>query len=326
MISLGIEGTAHTFGCGIVNEKGEVLANEKSVYIPPIGKGIIPTDAAKHYKNVRDDILNKSLIKANLTLDDIDIISYSAGPGLAPCLLVCLDFAGMLAIQYNKPLIPVHHGLGHIEIGRLTTGVKDPVIVYLSGGHTAIIGYTESYYRVFGETENITIGNVVDMLARELGLSSPGGCEVENLALNGRYVELPYTVKGCDLSFSGTLTSAVNKFRQGDSKEDICYSIQETCFSMITEVTERVLAHTEKNEVLLVGGVANNRRLQSMLGTMTEERGGKLYVVPQEYSGDQGVMIGWVGMLSHKSKWNSDLQDKINPKWRIDEVKITWLK
>lgn len=326
MIALGLEGTAHTFSCGIVSEGREILANEKSVYIPPFGKGIIPADAAKHHEKVKDEILNRSLHKANLSLNDIDIVSYSAGPGLAPCLIMCANFANELSIKYNKPLIQIHHGLGHIEIGRLTTGAKDPIIVYLSGGHTAIIGYTESYYRIFGETENITLGNVVDMLARELGLPSPGGPEVEKLAFKGKYIELPYTVKGCDLSFSGTLTAAINKFRQGAPKEDICYSIQETCFSMITEVAERALAHTGKSEVLLVGGVAANKRLQNMLGTMVEERGGKLCVVPQEYSGDQGAMIAWAGLLAHMSKWNSPLKDKINPKWRIDDVEITWIK
>ncbi len=326
MIVIGLEGTSHTFSCGIVNEKGKILANEKSVYSPPLGKGIIPADATRHHEKVKDEVLNKSLEKAKLALNDIDIVSYSAGPGLAPCLLVCSNFANEISTKYNKPLIPVHHGLGHIEIGQLTTGAKDPIIVYLSGGHTAIIGYIESYYRIFGETENITLGNVVDMLARELGLPSPGGPEVEKLALNGKYIGLPYTVKGCDLSFSGTLTAAINKFKRGASKEDVCYSIQETCFSMITEVTERALAHTGKNEVLLVGGVAANKRLQSMLGTMTEERGGKLYVVPHEYSGDQGAMIGWVGLLAYKSNWTSNLKDKINPKWRIDDVKITWIK
>ncbi|MBU5536956.1 MAG: KEOPS complex N(6)-L-threonylcarbamoyladenine synthase Kae1 [Candidatus Aenigmatarchaeota archaeon] len=324
MISLGLEGTAHTFGCGIVNEKGEILSNEKSSYIAPLGKGIIPTDAAEHHSKVKEEILRRSLEKADITMRDIDVIAYSAGPGLAPCLLVTANFAEKISTDYNKPLVPVHHGVGHIEIGRLTTGAKDPIIVYLSGGHTAIIGYTEGYYKIFGETENITLGNVVDMLAREIGLSSPGGPYIEKLALKGNFVELPYTVKGCDLSFSGTLTAAINKLKRGIPKEDICYSVQETCFSMVVEVTERALAHTGKNEVLLVGGVAANKRLQNMFDVMVGERGGKLYVVPHEYSGDQGAMISWVGLLSYKSGWSSNLKDKINPRWRIDEIKINW--
>lgn len=296
------------------------------MYIPPLGKGIIPVDAAKHHEKVKETVLNTSLEKSNLTLEDIDIISYSAGPGLAPCLTVSENFARMLSIQYRKPLIPVHHGLGHIEIGRLKTGAKDPIIVYLSGGHTVVMGYVDGCYRIFGETENITLGNVVDMLARELGLPTPGGPEVEKLASGGNYVKLPYTVKGCDLSFSGTLTSAINEFENGASKEDICYSIQETCFAMLTEVTERALAHTGKGEVLLVGGVAANKRLQSMLDIMAKERNAKLYVVPKEFSGDQGTMIAWVGSLAYKSGWKQNFEDKIKPNWRIDEVQITWLR
>ena len=111
--------------------------------------------------------------------------------------------------------------------------------------------------------------------------------------------------------------------KEGKKKEDIAYSLQETCFAMITEVTERAVAHTGKEEVLLVGGVAANKRLQEMVRKMCEERGAKLYVVPKEYSGDNGVMIAWTGLLAHKSNWKVDFEDKIRQKWRVDEVQIT---
>jgi len=324
LICLGIESSAHTFGVGIVDSDGNVLANEKSVYKPELGKGIIPTDAAKfHEKNV-ESVFNNVLSKSRLKMDDVDVISYVAGAGLPTCLLVGANFASGLASKWKRPLVKVCHQIGHLEIGKLTTKTNDPIFVYLSGGNTQIIAFVEDRYRVFGETEDIPVGNCLDVVARELGLSMPGGPEVERLAKNGKYVELPYVVKGMDTSYSGIATAAVKLFKQGVSKEDICFSLQETCFAMLTEVTERALAHTDKKEVLLVGGVAANKRLQEMVGRMCEERGARFFVVPDEYSGDQGAMAAWTGLLAYERNWKEDFEDNIRPRWRIDEVK--WFK
>jgi len=324
LVCMGIEGTAHTFGIGIMDEKGNILADVRDVYIPKIGKGIIPKEAKEHHEKVANDILEKALGISKLSLEDIDIISYSAGPGLPPPLLFTANFAHNLSISYKKPIIPVNHCCGHIEIGKFKTGAKDPLVVYLSGGNTQLIAYVEKRYRIFGETMDIPLGNCLDVVAREMGLPMPGGPQLERLAKNGRYVELPYTVKGMDVSFSGIETAAIKLLRKGVRKEDVAYSLQETCFSMLTEVAERALAHVGKDEVLLVGGVAANKRLQEMVKIMCEERGAKMYVVPEEYSGDNGVMIALVGILAYKSGWEA-FKDKIKPKWRIDEVEVTWI-
>lgn len=322
MISLGIESSAYVFGVGIITDKGEVLANEKIVYKPLSGKGLIPHEAAQFYKNNSEKILQDALDKANLTLDKVDIITYTAGPGIPPCLLVGAELAVKIAKEHNKPLIPIHHGLGHIEIGKLITSCKDPVIVYLSGGHTSIIAYIEKHYLVMGETEDITLGNLFDKVSREMGLDMPGGPKIEELAKKSKnYVELPYVVKGMDVSYSGILTAAINLLKKGISKEDIAYSLQENSFAMLVETVERALAHTDKEEVLLVGGVAANKRLQEMLTIMTEERGAKFFVVPQEYSGDQGAMIAWAGILANQRVYKSPIENNlIKQKWRIDEI------
>jgi len=261
-----------------------------------------------------------------LGLEDIDIISYAAGPGLPPCLLIGANFAIELSKKHKKLLIPVNHCAAHLEIGKLMTGTKDPVFVYLSGGNTQIIAFAGGRYRIFGETEDAPLGNCLDVVAREMGFQMPGGPEIEKLAKKGKYVELPYVVKGMDVSFSGIMTAAIKLLKKGIPKEDVAYSLQETCFAMLTEVTERALAHTGKEEVLLVGGVAANKRLQKMMQIMCEERGAKFYVVPKRYSGDNGVMIAWAGLLAYRSGWKPDFKDKIRPKWRIDEVEITWFK
>jgi glycoprotease/Kae1 family metallohydrolase len=291
-----------------------------------LGKGIIPQEAAKHHENVKEKVLIKALQSSNLEFENIDVIAYSAGPGLPPTLIVTANFAIKLAKKYEKNLIPVNHCCAHLEIGKLMTKAKDPIFVYLSGGNTQIIAFVEGRYRILGETEDIPIGNCLDVVAREMNLLMPGGPEIEKIAKNGKYVELPYVVKGMDVSYSGIQTAAINLLKKGVAKEDIAYSLQETCFAMLTEVTERALAHTGKKEVLLVGGVAANKRLQEMMKIMCEERGAKMYVVPEKYSGDNGVMIAWTGLLAYKSGWKQSFKDKILPKWRIDEVEITWIK
>jgi N6-L-threonylcarbamoyladenine synthase len=320
MICLGIESTAHTFSVGIVDDK-KILANEKSVYIPKKGFGIIPKEAAQHHSENALETLRNALRKAKLKMDDIDIIAFSQGPGLPQCLRIGTVFARTLSLKYNKPLIPVNHCVAHIEIGKLTTESKDPVVLYLSGGNTQVIAFTGGMYRIFGETQDIPIGNALDNLARGLNLEMPGGPQIESLAKNGKYVELPYVVKGMDLSFSGLVTEAIKKYKQGVKPEDIAYSFQETCFAMLTEVTERAVAHTDKEEVLLVGGVAANKRLQEMLKIMTSERGAKFFVVPQEYAGDNGSMIAWTGILAYQKGYKILIEDsRIKQKWRVDEI------
>jgi universal protein Kae1 len=324
MISLGVESTAHTFGVGIIDDNGKILANEKSVYTPPLGKGIVPADAADHHKEIKETVLESALKKAKLTWDDIDVISYSCGPGLAPCLLVGANFAIDVSEGNKKPLIPVNHCIAHLEIGKLTTDTKEPIFLYLSGGNTQVIAFAEGRYRIFGETEDISVGNCFDVVARELKLPMPGGPEIEKLAKKGKYVELPYIVKGMDLSFAGIQTAATTLLKKKVPKEDASYSLQEICFAMLAEVTERALAHTDKKEVLLVGGVSANKRLQEMINQMCEDRGAKCYIVPQEYAGDNGVNIAWAGLLAHKTGWKQKT-DKIMPNWRTDEVEISWI-
>jgi glycoprotease/Kae1 family metallohydrolase len=304
------------------------LADERSVYIPPFGKGIIPHDAANFHRQNCSKIFEKALANASLKMENIDIITYAAGAGLPPCLLVGAEFAIGLSKKYKKPLVQVCHQVGHLEIGKLMTNTKDPVFLYLSGGNTQVIAFTGGRYRVFGETQDIPIGNAIDTLAREVGIPPPYGPNFDEVAKMGEYIPLPYVVKGMDMSFTGILTHVIKKFNEGVKKEDICYSFQETCFAMLTEVTERALAHTNKDEVLLVGGVAASKRLQEMVRIMCKERGAKMYVVPQKYAQDNGVQIAWVGILAYQSGWK-DLniqRSKINSKWRTDDVEITWIE
>lgn len=320
MICLGIESTSHTFGIGIVDDKFRILANIRSVYIPKKG-GIHPREAAEHHcENALE-----TLEKAGIKLEDIDLISFSRGPGLPQCLKVGATVARVISLKHKKPIIGVNHPIAHIEIGRVMTHAKDPVSLYCSGGNTQVLAFVDGRYRVFGETLDIPIGNCLDQFAREAGLGFPGGPLIEELAKEGKYVELPYVVKGMDLSFSGILTEAIKKLKT-ERLEDLCYSLQETCFAMLIEVTERAMAHTDKEEVLLIGGVASNKRFSEMLGIMARERNAKVFVVPQEYAVDNGAMIAVAGLLAYNSGQRNRIEDtRINQKWRADEVDVTWI-
>ncbi len=324
MICLGIESTAHTFGIGIVSDD-EILAGARAIYKPKHGSGIHPMEAKEHHEMVKENVLEKALEQAGMGLDSLDIISYSKGPGLPPCLKVGLEFTKEIAARIKKPVVEVNHCIAHIEIGRLLTKCKDPIVVYVSGGNTQIIGYASGRYRVFGETQDISVGNAIDTFIRETTGKQPGGPVMEEFAKDGRYIELPYVVKGMDLSFSGILTAALQKYKQGVKIEDLCFSFQETCYAMLTEVTERALAHTGKKEVLLTGGVAASERLKEMMSVMCKERGAKPFICPKEFSGDNGPMIAYTGLLSYRSGQKPMKKLDFRQKWRTDEVEVDWV-
>ncbi len=330
MICLGIESTAHTFGIGILNDK-KILADQRSMYTSEKG-GIIPSDAANFHRKNKEEILKKALEEAKLKIEDLDIISFSQGPGLNPSLIVGKDFAKELAIRYKKPLVGVNHLCGHLEEGKFFTEAKDPVFVFVSGANTQIIAHEGGKYRIFGEALSVGLGNALDKFGRAFGLGFPAGPKIENLAKKGKYIELPYVVKGMDVEFSGIVTHCINLYKKGVSIEDLCYSLQEVGFSMLIEVTERALAHTGKKEALLIGGVAANQRFVEMLNIMCEERGAEAFACPLKYSGDNGVQIAIAGILQYKSNYNvfktkNEIEKAdIKPGWRVDEVETPWIK
>jgi len=326
VVVLGIESTAHTFGCGIVDSSGNILANVNNTYIPAKG-GIHPRESAQHHSDVAPRVIRTALSEAKLSMDQVDAIAVSLGPGLGPCLRVGATICRALAVAYDKPLIPVNHAVAHIEIAKLTTGFKDPLIVFVSGGNTIIAAYSDGRYRVFGETLDIALGNLLDAFAREAHLPHPGGPRVEELAKKGeRLLKLPYIVKGQDVSYSGLLTAAVKLLSEGHRIEDLCYSLQEYAFSMLAEVAERALAYTEKKELVLTGGVAANSELQRKLMMVAEEHNAKFGVVPKALSGDNGAMIAWTGVLAYVHGVTINVEKSyVKPRWRLDEVDIPWI-
>ncbi|CDG66119.1 MAG: bifunctional N6-L-threonylcarbamoyladenine synthase / protein kinase Bud32 [Methanobacterium sp.] len=325
MICIGLEGTAEKTGVGIVDSDGHVLALQGRALLPEKG-GIHPREAAQHHAENLVPLIKKALDEANLSLEDIDLVSFARGPGLGPALRTVATAARSLALSLDVPIMGVNHCIGHIEIGRLTTGCQDPLTLYVSGGNTQVTAFDAGRYQIFGETLDIAIGNCLDQFARTVGLGHPGGPRVEELALaSDNYLKLPYTVKGMDLSFSGLLTAAIRKYESGAALEDVCYSLQETAFAMLVEVTERALAHSKKSEVLLVGGVAANQRLREMLEVMTQEHYAEFFMPEMKYCGDNGAMNAWLGLLMYHHSKKMDIKDtQVKQRFRTDQVDVPW--
>lgn len=326
MLVLGIESTAHTFGVSIIDSNNKkVLSNIIDSYTTKKG-GMIPSKVAEHHVNVLDEVIKKALKKSKINLKNLDIISFSQGPGIGNMLRVGSFCARTLSFFLKIPLVGVNHCIAHLEIGKMLTNSKDPVLLYASGANTQIIAYDGGKYRIFGETLDIGIGNLLDALARTMDLGFPGGPKIYELAKQSKnFIELPYTVKGMDVSFGGLLTNLKSKLIKGYKKEDLAFSVQETIYAMLVEVVERALAHTEKTELLLGGGVACNKRLQKMAKDMCVKRNVKCYILPDEFNADNAAMIAWLGYLKFKSSNPINIKNtNILPYQRTDEVKVSW--
>ncbi len=324
-ICLGIESTAHTFSAGLVDESGTILGMESDTYVPNEG-GLHPLATSEHHVACFDRVITKAMAEAGIKMRDVGLIAFSQGPGLPPCLRVGATVARALHVRLGVPITGVNHCVAHVEIGRHACKVDDPLTLYVSGGNTIVSAFDCGRYQIFGETLDIALGNLLDTFARAAGLQHPGGPKIEALARKSTtYIELPYTVKGMDLAFAGLQTAAI-RLLDRNHVEDVAFSLQETAFAMLAEVTERALAHTEKNQVLLTGGVAANERLQEMVRSIAADHCATFAVVPKRLAGDNGVMIAWTGLIQFQATRASIPLDETDvlPRWRLDEVPVPW--
>lgn len=330
VVAIGFEGSANKLGIGIVKD-GEILSNCRRTYITPPGEGFLPRETAQHHQENIHEVLREALDEAGITPRDIDVVCYTKGPGMGAPLMVGAIVARTCAKLWKKPILGVNHCIGHIEMGRLITKADNPTVLYVSGGNTQVIAYSRQRYRIFGETIDIAVGNCLDRFARVLKLSnapSPG-YNIEQAAKKGsKYLHLPYCVKGMDVSFSGILSYMEDKIDQlltEYTPEDLCYSLQETIFAMLVEITERAMAHCGSQEVLLVGGVGCNERLQSMMGAMCVERGASLCATDERFCIDNGVMIAHAGALAYEAGVTMDFSNAtITQRYRTDDVAVVW--
>ena len=332
-VIIGVESTAHTFSFGLVTDEGRPCKSYSALYRPEEG-GIHPREAADHHSNLASQLISRLMNEESLHPDDVKAIAYSQGPGLGPCLRVGASVSRALSQQWNIPLVGVNHCVAHIEIGRNQTGCVDPVLLYVSGGNTQVIARAGERYQVLGETLDIGIGNMLDKFARTQGLAFPGGPKIEQLArdwhqknpkANVDLVELPYSVQGMDLNFSGILNAAIQKVNEGFELGAVCWSLQEYAFAACIEVAERALAHSGKSELLLGGGVACNERIREMARIMCEQRGSVGTWPEKQYCIDNGTMIAELGRRMLETQNPTDLDySAINPSLRTDHTIVTW--
>ncbi|AET41383.1 tRNA N6-adenosine threonylcarbamoyltransferase Ecym_8088 [Eremothecium cymbalariae DBVPG len=367
-LALGLEGSANKLGVGVIKHPllaqhedsdlshichAEILSNIRHTYITPPGEGFLPRDTARHHRNWVVRIVRRALDEAGIQDPrELDVICFTKGPGMGSPLHSVVVAARTMSLLWDVPLVGVNHCIGHIEMGREITKAKNPVVLYVSGGNTQVIAYSENRYRIFGETLDIAVGNCLDRFARTLKIPnepSPG-YNIEQLAKQcknkDKIVLLPYTVKGMDLSMSGILayidTLAKDLFKKNkkasllfDSKtgeqkvtvEDLCYSLQENLFAMLVEITERAMSHVNSNQVLIVGGVGSNVRLQEMMAAMCKDRSeGKVHATDERFCIDNGVMIAQAGLLQYRTghKVKDLAETVVTQRFRTDEVYISW--
>lgn len=335
LVCLGVESSANKIGVGIVTQDGTVLANVRRTFVSPPGTGFLPRETATHHQDNAEDLIAEALAVAGLGMADVDVVAYTKGPGMGAPLRSGAVAARTVAALWRRPLVAVNHCVAHIEAGRLVTGSANPVVLYVSGGNTQVLAYMHQRYHICGESMDVAVGNFIDRVARLLGLpNAPApGYQVEMAARRGsRLLPLHYGVIGMDVTFSGLLShlEAVvpGMLASGEATvEDVCYSIQETAFAMLTEVTERAMSQADASDVLIVGGVGCNERLQAMMRDMASARGGTVCAMDERFCVDNGMMIAYTGLLKHLSAGcEAESWEKMycTQRWPTDQEFIAW--
>ncbi|MFB6126753.1 MAG: bifunctional N(6)-L-threonylcarbamoyladenine synthase/serine/threonine protein kinase [Halolamina sp.] len=325
---LGIEGTAWCASAAVYDTATDSVFIDSDAYEPDSG-GIHPREAAEHMSDAVPEVVEAALARARaLAPDDepaVDAVAFSQGPGLGPCLRVVATAARALARELDAALVGVNHMVAHLEIGRHTAGFDAPVCLNASGANAHVLGYHDGRYRVLGETMDTGVGNALDKFTRHVGWSHPGGPKIEVRAADGDYVDLPYVVKGMDFSFSGIMSAAKDAADDGVPVEDVCFSLQEHVFAMLTEVAERALSLTGRDELVLGGGVGQNDRLREMLATMCETRGAEFHAPEPRYLRDNAGMIAVLGAKMAAAGDTLAVADSaIDADFRPDQVPVTW--
>ncbi|WP_458185639.1 bifunctional N(6)-L-threonylcarbamoyladenine synthase/serine/threonine protein kinase [Haladaptatus sp. NG-WS-4] len=350
---LGVEGTAWaasaavytTESNGDTSEAGSDAiydTNTDSVFIEtdayqPESGGIHPREAAEHMSDAIPRVIETALAEVDGEVDadersssskrasPVDAVAFSRGPGLGPCLRIVGTAARALAQTLDVPLVGVNHMVAHLEIGRQQSGFDSPVCLNASGANAHVLGYRNGRYRVLGETMDTGVGNAIDKFTRHVGWSHPGGPKVEEAAKEGEYVDLPYVVKGMDFSFSGLMSAAKQAYDEGEAIEDVCFSLQENIFAMLTEVAERALSLTGRDELVLGGGVGQNARLREMLAEMCDQRGADFFAPDPRFLRDNAGMIAVLGaeMLAAGETISVE-ESAVDPNFRPDQVAVNW--
>ena len=344
---LGIETSCDETAAAIVTEDKQILANViLSQQEHEEFGGVVPEVAARAHLDYIDTIIEKALSDANLTLEDIDAISVTSGPGLIGGVLVGVVTAKAIASVTNKPIIPINHLAGHALVARVSDSIEFPYLLLLvSGGHCQLlIAESANDYKLLGSTLDDALGECFDKSAKLLGLGYPGGPKVEKMAKNCTNPEeaikkylLPKPMVGkdnCDFSFSGMKTAVKRIIDTLPTEvplkdaQDICYSFQYHVEKVLADRLKRAVKQYKelhpnlKNPTLVVsGGVAANKFLRASIEEIAKNNNLSFSAPPLKLCTDNGVMIAWAGMekLINGDDIEEDINFPVYPRWPLDK-------
>jgi N6-L-threonylcarbamoyladenine synthase len=317
---LGIESSCDETSASIVKNGTEEIATVISSQID-IHKnygGVVPEIASRHHVKNITIVLEECLEKANMTIDQVDAIAITYGPGLIGSLLIGLEAAKTLSFIYNKPLIPVHHIAGHIYANSLVKELQFPLLaVVVSGGHTELIEMKKHYsFEKLGGTLDDAIGECYDKVARVIGLEYPGGPKLDKLAAEGKDTyKLPVPLKddSYNFSFSGLKSAVINLAHNEEQrgvelrKEDLAASFQKVAVSSITSKVRKAIIEKNIKNVIVAGGVAANKFLRDAMKELTDELNVELSIPPMKYCTDNATMIASAGYYAYLDGRRADL-------------------
>ncbi len=331
-IILAIESSCDETACAVVKNGNQILSNIVSSQINVHSQfgGVIPEVASRiHIENI-SLVITQALQQASVTMDDIDAIGFTQGPGLIGSLHVGVQAAKTLAWLYDKPLVPIHHIIGHIYANSFIDHLEFPLLaLVVSGGHTELVMMKDDWsFDVVGTTQDDAIGEAYDKVARVLGLPYPGGPAIDKLAKQGKEhykLPTPKTENPLDFSFSG-LKSAVLQLIAREKKAgndivaaDVAYAFQETALDMIINKTLKAIELYKPKHLVLGGGVAANSRLRERLIKLSENPDFVRCTIPPLWCcTDNAAMIGCAASVAYKRNLVCDLTCSANPCKEMD--------
>ena len=320
MYILGIESSCDETSASIVKNGTEEIATVISSQID-IHKdfgGVVPEIASRHHVKNITIVLEECLEQANMSMDDIDAIAITYGPGLIGSLLIGLEAAKTLAWLYQKPLIPVHHIAGHIYANSLVKSFKFPLLaLVVSGGHTELIEMTDHYkFQKLGGTLDDAIGECYDKVARVIGLDYPGGPKLDKLAQIGKptyKLPIPLNDSSYNFSFSGLKSAVINlahnEEQRGNilNKENLATSFQTVAIESLVNKTKKAIEDKKIQYVIVAGGVAANQGLRKSMEALAEEMKIEISFPPMKYCTDNATMIAAAGYFAYLNGRTADL-------------------
>ncbi len=320
LVIMGIESSCDETACAIVRNGKEILSSivSSQIDVHTLYGGVVPEIASRMHIQAITPVICEALNKANLTMEDIDAIAITYGPGLVGCLHVGVQAAKTLAWYYNKPLVPVHHLAGHIYANMLVDELTYPLLaLVVSGGNSELVLLKDEYeFEILGETQDDAVGEAYDKVARVIGVGYPGGVVIDRMSKEGKeHYSLPKVKvdNPLDFSFSG-LKSAVLQLKAREEKagrelvnEDLAYIFQKTVVEQLMDRVDKANKLYRPKQIVLAGGVAANSLLRSEMAKFGEEKGVKVTLPPMSCCTDNAAMIAVVGTIAYNHGVRGDL-------------------